>query len=897
MTSTFELSRRVFMQSVGAAGLTVVFNRVALAAEAQSSGWSGAPGQARWRIEGVPKVTGQKIYARDFRARDMAGWPAREQLAMILRASVVDRVFEGVDLSMLPAALQPLRSITQADLARDAITVPSSATPPPNWPSSLLVAIGARPVFLGQPVAILLFRDFETWRQAKRRLQFDPQVVKMGAPVVVPPVDTPYSPATYLTRYADASGEQFSQVKNGYSNPYAKPPKPVDVQAREWRERIADTFNQPGVRRFEGEYATQVLDPMFMEPEAGLGWLDRSGSGSLNLVLGTQATNGDLDTTLKLFSAPGCPIKVGTVVLNSCYPGGGFGGRDVSTFPPLLALAAAYADAPVRIAQDRYEQFQSGLKQLDSTVRQRLAVTPDGRFLALESRLQLHAGGNNNYSQYVAALAGYCGVSGYKVEQAAVDAVALPTPGVVAGSMRGFGGPQASFAVECLVDEVAAALKIDPIVLRERNVLHQGERTVTGAPLAQPMKLAEICRLARTHALWTGRARRKARFEAAGLRYGVGFALANQAYGTGTDGVMAEVQLAADGKLSVRSNCVDMGNGSATTLAISTAGHAGSNAHAVHMGEAQYFVDPLGFTSKTRNWNDPYWTASFSMSSSACLTAFHQVHVTEQATRVLFETALLPAAARLWGVDAASLRGKTRWRGGRLMAPGLPALPLARIAAQVYASGLPAAAMTHAVYRARWVTADYSVGGWQAALPLDGLSTRAAGATVWQRHNRANTVAPPADASLYGRSLYAPSGALVALQVDPRNGEVTVLQVHSFLDAGRVLHPDLLAGQSQGGVAMGIGQALLEDIPLLADGGGSGRWNLDRYHVPLAADVPFKRLGLTVLPSTETTGKGIAEAVLCPIAPAIANAVADATGVRVRALPITPQKIKEALQA
>jgi CO/xanthine dehydrogenase Mo-binding subunit len=95
---------------------------------------------------------------------------------------------------------------------------------------------------------------------------------------------------------------------------------------------------------------------------------------------------------------------------------------------------------------------------------------------------------------------------------------------------------------------------------------------------------------------------------------------------------------------------------------------------------------------------------------------------------------------------------------------------------------------------------------------------------------------------------------------------------------------------------MGIGYALLEDLPLVNQGAGNGRWNLDRYQVPLAADLPLQRMGLTVLPTTEPTAKGIAEAVLCPIAPAIANAIAYATGARFRNLPITAQHILEALK-
>jgi CO/xanthine dehydrogenase Mo-binding subunit len=126
-----------------------------------------------------------------------------------------------------------------------------------------------------------------------------------------------------------------------------------------------------------------------------------------------------------------------------------------------------------------------------------------------------------------------------------------------------------------------------------------------------------------------------------------------------------------------------------------------------------------------------------------------------------------------------------------------------------------------------------------------------------------------------------------------KTGVPRVVQVELLVDAGKVLQPDLLHGQAQGGIAMGIGYALLEDLPLEQGGAGDGRWNLDRYHVALASDMP-RIMNITPLPksaSTEPTAKGIAEAVLCPIAPAIANAIAHATGKRFRNLPITSKNI------
>jgi CO/xanthine dehydrogenase Mo-binding subunit len=278
------------------------------------------------------------------------------------------------------------------------------------------------------------------------------------------------------------------------------------------------------------------------------------------------------------------------------------------------------------------------------------------------------------------------------------------------------------------------------------------------------------------------------------------------------------------------------------------------------------------------------------------MTAFHQVHVVEQAARVLLETSLLPAARRLWGLSATTPMPDTRWEEGRLAAPGLPPLPLPAIARRIHADNGIVAAMVHGYYQADWVSAEYLVDGMPSRRPLDGLSTRRARETGWTIHERRGTTPPSPGSQWYGRSLYAPSGALAAVEVDRRTGAISVVAMQSFLDAGRVIQRDILEGQSEGAVAMGIGYALLEDLPLLGEGAGSGRWNLDRYNLARWGDMPLGRIGLELLPArADDTGKGIAEAVLCPIAPAIANAVAHATGHRFRDLPITPDKIRKAL--
>jgi CO/xanthine dehydrogenase Mo-binding subunit len=112
------------------------------------------------------------------------------------------------------------------------------------------------------------------------------------------------------------------------------------------------------------------------------------------------------------------------------------------------------------------------------------------------------------------------------------------------------------------------------------------------------------------------------------------------------------------------------------------------------------------------------------------------------------------------------------------------------------------------------------------------------------------------------------------------------------------LVPQLVLGQAQGGFAMGVGYALLESLPLYEDGPGNGKWNLDQYRIARGSDLPLNGLAVEVLPpvAPDERPKGVAEVVMMPVAPALLNAIYDATGHRFQSLPVTQAMIKGALK-
>jgi CO/xanthine dehydrogenase Mo-binding subunit len=167
----------------------------------------------------------------------------------------------------------------------------------------------------------------------------------------------------------------------------------------------------------------------------------------------------------------------------------------------------------------------------------------------------------------------------------------------------------------------------------------------------------------------------------------------------------------------------------------------------------------------------------------------------------------------------------------------------------------------------------------------------------WHFLERAKVDYPPTQRNNAGVTYYAPMATLAEVSVDTATGAVSLLSHHSILECGRQVVPELVSGQIQGGLAMGIGHVLKEYLPLYEDGPGDGTWNWNRYELPRAKDVAVWSQTAEVLPplSESDPPKGIAEVVMIAVVPAIANAVTHAIGKRFYQLPITSEKIREAL--
>jgi hypothetical protein len=201
-----HLSRREFVTWVGTSGIMLVMTRSPSAQAARFDETQILPGTAAprpahgatGRIDAVAKVTGAKLYASDFRAADMDGWPPTTAHALLIRATDATHVFEGLDLSALGAGAQPTKIVTAEDLAR------AGTRAPPFYAGDLLCPVGKTPLYLGQPVALLPFETFDAYDRARVRLR-QTSPIKLSA--ATGPLAQPNYAALRFTRVAgDAPG-------------------------------------------------------------------------------------------------------------------------------------------------------------------------------------------------------------------------------------------------------------------------------------------------------------------------------------------------------------------------------------------------------------------------------------------------------------------------------------------------------------------------------------------------------------------------------------------------------------------------------------------------------------------------------------------------------------------
>jgi CO/xanthine dehydrogenase Mo-binding subunit len=691
-------SRREFVKLVTASGIALSLSRLAQADEPVFATRETLPGRGVWnpaaarkgRIDGVAKITGAKLYASDFRAGDMPGWPAKTSHAILVRAPDATRVYTGIDLARLSGALKPTVVVDAGDLARIGTRVPEF------YAGDLFCPVGRTPLYLGHPVALLLFEQFDVFDRARLALR-DGTFVQFGEETG--PVRIPNYGAYRFTRVAGPTPDApdiYSPLQAGW----VSPPPVQDTQLPVWSARAAEpgtpyakaaaygeqirtelAASDASLLVLDREFETQSVDPMFLEPECGLAWYDGRRK-SLELVLGVQSPYEAAESIAFLLGDARAPFKPASINAQFAYVGGGFGGRDHTPFPLYVALAGMFfPDRPIRLAHDRYQQFQAGIKRHRFKMQTRIGIErASGKIRAFAADHVLDGGGLANYSASVATVGATAAIGIYDVPKVDVTTVAYHSRGVTAGSMRGFGTLQTMTALEVLIDEAASALPLDAIELRRRNALRASGRTMTGNPYSVSVRTPEILDKLEQHPIWQRQAEEKSGGRERGLAVGTGVACATKDYGTGADCSLGRVEVDAEARIAIWCDHVEMGTAIGTALANRVARHLGAVADEVAVARIDTFNalalvtsgDP--YTIKQREQDtaqrNPRWVPAISTATTASIGAHVGTHAAAEAARVIFRFGLWPAALELWRIPPNDAEGQ---RVARRKVAGRPA--------------------------------------------------------------------------------------------------------------------------------------------------------------------------------------------------------------------------------
>lgn len=580
-------------------------------------------------------------------------------------------------------------------------------------------------------------------------------------------------------------------------------------------------------RIYEHVFRSPTANHVPMEPHVALAEVDEA--GVMNVWTSTQAPYIVHAGLVKILNTTSERVRVMTFNL-----GGGYGGKGGIKIEPLVACAARKAGRPVRLALDREEVFATIAKHA-ARVRIKTGVKEDGTLVARQVDVVWNAGAYAVSSTFASRQGMVRAPGPYRIPHVAVDSRAYYTNTVPTGPFRGAMTSQVCWAYESQLDEIAADLGLDPVALRDRNLLRDGDVYATGEAMAHPHFVDLLHEVAGAIG-WTAEegAVRAVGPESGKVR-GKGVALLIKHTITPSRSEAA-VELGADGSCTVLSSSVEMGQGPRTTLHQFVADELGIPLDCIEA--------PFPDTART-----PY-----DLTTSSSRTAYSM------------STALRGATD--------DLKEQLRALGAELLEANVADVEVA--AGSIGVAGAPEPRLTYA-----------------EALRRGGVS-RLSGAGVFQSPEGYGQL----DENGQGiATVHWHEGAVgVEVEVDTETGKVRVLHAHAASYAGRVLNPVMVRQQNEGNVVYGLGPALFEEY--VWDQGQMVNPNLADYMIPSFLDAP-DRLTSRALTTDDPHADvhGVGEMTLPAVAPAIRNAIFRATGARIFDLPMTAERVYRAIQA
>lgn len=531
-------------------------------------------------------------------------------------------------------------------------------------------------------------------------------------------------------------------------------------------------------------------------------------------------------------------IPASQVKVIHAHTGGSFGGKDdvAAEIGSLASIAALKLGKPVMIAHDREESIIGSNLRHASRIYYKTGAKKDGTIVAREIGILLDGGAYASESPFVTMKALIHSAGPYNIPHVFVKSTAVYTNKTYCGAMRGFGVPQVTFASESQIDELAVALKIDPLELRYKNGLRPGDATATGQVFNQSVGLIETINKIKEK---RKDPHLKGELNDSRWLYGTGFSCMLQGISNGAEGidvVGASVQMSQDGSVLIGVGLTEMGQGSHTVFAQIAAEVLGISIDKITVKKLD--------TDSVHDSGPTVASRSTTVGGMALFKAAQEV-----------KKSLVKMASLMFKVDEKQVIFKDNF--ALLKNNDSARIPLKEVATAAYWTGFPL--MNLAFSKA----------------PESSYNNETSQGNIYIAYN-------------FGTHM-------MDIRIDRFTGKVEVLRHIASHDVGKVINPLGVEGQVEGGSLMGFGYAHMEKI--IYQKGHIINANLADYAVPTIKDrIPTETISVEDFNPTGPFGaKGIGEPPVSGAAAAFANAVADATGIRFRTLPITREDILEGI--
>lgn len=581
-----------------------------------------------------------------------------------------------------------------------------------------------------------------------------------------------------------------------------------------------------------GEYEIGMQDQAFLGPESGLAVPD--GEGGVDLYISTQWLHVDRDQLAESLDLPPESVR-----LELSGVGGAFGGREDLSMQVHACMLALHTGRPVRMVYDREESFFGHVHRHPAKMRYEHGATRDGELVYVRARLLFDGGAYASSSNAVCLNAATFACGPYSVPNADVESVLMYTNNPPCGAMRGFGAVQTCFAHESQMDKLATELGMDPMELRKRNAISAGERFPFGQVVPEPAPVGEILRtlekmpLPREEPL-TGRDGRRLPGGVANVTRGEGV-VRGVGYGLGFKNIGFS---AGFDDYSTAHITLYVESGEPVAEVHTAAAEVGQG---LVMLLAQIARSELG-VEKVR-----LAPADTRVGSAGSTSASRQSYVTGGAVKLGCET----VRERVFELvrEEFDVRGDLSLGDGHVLDDGEPLVALAEL------------------------------------LDTFGPVER----TVTYRHKPTYPLDENGQGDAHFQFAYSAHRAVV--EVDVELGLVRVVELATAQEVGRVMNPQALEGQIEGGSAQGLGLALLEEIQV-KDAKVLNASFTD-YLLPTILDMPRVKMELLehADPDSPYGLKGVGEPPTISSTPAIVAALRDATGRALNRVPVRPEAL------